>query len=83
MNDQDLIKIALRNAMVLKWLGGLSPVFARKVEREYAGHSRLPLTEVTGALSYITDQPSLDWLWIQYESEIKVADFLREREDSV
>lgn len=82
MNDQD-IKIALRNVMTLKWLGGLSAVFSRKVEREYGKHAGIPLDEVTGALSYITDQPSLDWLWNQYESEIRVADFLREREDRV
>jgi hypothetical protein len=81
MNDQDLINIALRNAMTLKWLGGLSALIARKVEREYSQHAGLPLDEITGCLAYITDQPSLDWVWSRYESEIRVADFLRERED--
>lgn len=79
----DLIVIALRNAMALKWLGGLSALIARRVEREYAAHVNMPLEEVTGCLGHITDQPSLDWVWSRYESEIRVADFLREKEDSV
>jgi hypothetical protein len=83
VNDQDLIKVALRNAMTLKWLGGLSDLLARRVERAHAARAEMPLDDVIGCLVYITDQASLDWFWGQYESEIRVADFLREREDSV
>lgn len=83
MNSHDnLVQIALRNAMTLKWLGGLDPLLARRVERGYAAFARLPVDEVTECLAYITDQSSLDWVWGQYESEIRVKDFLSTRDDT-
>jgi len=76
------VERAHRNAMTLKWLGSLDSLHARRVERGYAVFANLPVDEVTGCLSYITDQPSLDWVWGQYESEIRVKDFLSERDDT-
>jgi hypothetical protein len=76
------VERAHRNAMTLKWLGSLPALLARRVERAYAVCSEMQLDEVTGCLSYITDQPSLDWAWGQYESEIRVKDFLSTRDDT-
>lgn len=75
----DLLALASRNAMILKWLRELSqkPLVSALIEREYAEHTGFPLDDVKGALEYVTDAPGLDWLWSRYEKDIKDADFLR------
>lgn len=70
------MQMALRNQVTLKWLGKLAttPDFelaARLVEREYAEWARLPVADVRGALDYITDQRSLDWMYERYKGDIE------------
>jgi len=84
MNDESLIALASRNAMILKWLreldenrDGMNPIRARRTARDYAEAFSMPLHEVEHCLSYLTDPASLDFMWANYRSDIKAADFLR------
>lgn len=82
--SENLLALASRNAMILLWLRDLDeskrdmdPIIARAVARQYADATGMPLCEVEGALSHLTDSASLDWLWTHYEADIRAADFLR------
>lgn len=84
MKDTDLVNLALRNQQILLWLGDLTRgrlhidvLKARQVTREYAAWSNIPEDDVKGALDYITDAASLDYLWTRHKADIIAADFLR------
>lgn len=77
------LALASRNAMILLWLKeleevrALDPIHARRVARAYAEHTNMPLCEVEGALRELTTPADLDFLWGQFEADIRAADFLR------
>jgi hypothetical protein len=68
------VTLATRNAATLRWLNALDnrPNVAAFVAREYAEWSKIDVDQVRGALDYITDQPSLNWIYGRYWRDIEL-----------